>query len=410
MSTSTTLASEPSTARSKNTGLPVSLLTGGFDKPYAYGMSIALASHGVRLEVIGSDEVDSPEMHSRDGIDFLNWQRGWRRDVTAFQKITRLLGFYLRLAIYAARTNSRVFHILWNNKFVYFDRTLLMLYFRMLGKRITLTAHNVNTAKRDRRDSWLNRATLKAQYRLADRIFVHTKKMRTDLISEFGVRPEAVTVIPFGINNAAVHSPLTLAEAKGKLGIRNSDRTVLFFGRIQPYKGLEYLIEAFELLSSEGSAYRLIIAGEPKKEHEQYWLGMQRRIENGPARDKVLQAITYIPDDETEIYFKAADALVLPYTDIYQSGVLFLGYSFGLPTIATDVGSFREEIIEGETGLICRPADPADLAQAIERYFSSSMYVDLTACRANIEAYALQRYSWDLVADITIRAYKEIQH
>ena len=166
MNTSTTLASELSTARSKSTRLPVTLLTGGFDKPYAYGMSIALASHGVRLEVIGSDEVDSPEMHSRDAIEFLNWQQGWRHDVSAFQKITRLLGFYLRLAIYALRTNSRLFHILWNNKFVYFDRTVLMLYFRMLGKRITLTAHNVNTAKRDRSDSWLNRVTLKVQYRL----------------------------------------------------------------------------------------------------------------------------------------------------------------------------------------------------------------------------------------------------
>ena len=410
MSTSTMLASELSTTRSKSTGVRVGLLTGGFDQPYAYGLSIALANHGVRLQVIGSDEVDSPEMHSSDGIEFLNWQQGWRRDVSVLHKITRLLGFYLRLAMYAARTKSRIFHILWNNKFVYFDRTLLMVYFRMLGKRITLTAHNVNTAKRDRRDSWLNRVTLKVQYRLADRIFVHTKKMRTDLIFEFGVRPESVTIIPFGINNAAVHSPLTPAEAKRKLGIRESERTVLFFGRIQPYKGLEYLIEAFELLSSEGAPYRLIIAGEPKKEHEQYWLGMRSRIENGPTRDKVLQAITYIPDDETEVYFKAADALILPYTDIYQSGVLFLGYSFGLPTIATEVGSFREEIIEGETGLICRPADPADLAQAIERYFSSSMYADLTACRAKIEGYALQRYSWDLVAGITIRAYQEIQH
>ena len=45
-------------------------MTGGFDKPYAYGMSMALAGHGVRLEVIGSDEVDSPEMHSSHGIDF----------------------------------------------------------------------------------------------------------------------------------------------------------------------------------------------------------------------------------------------------------------------------------------------------------------------------------------------------
>ena len=46
------------------------LLTGGFDKPYAYGISMALASHGIRLEVIGSDEVDNPEMHSALGLIF----------------------------------------------------------------------------------------------------------------------------------------------------------------------------------------------------------------------------------------------------------------------------------------------------------------------------------------------------
>jgi glycosyltransferase involved in cell wall biosynthesis len=51
-----------------------------------------------------------------------------------------------------------------------------------------------------------------------------------------------------------------------------------------------------------------------------------------------------------EVYLKAADVMVLPYNEIFQSGVLFLGYSFGLPVIATDVGSFREEIVEGERG------------------------------------------------------------
>jgi glycosyltransferase involved in cell wall biosynthesis len=257
----------------------------------------------------------------------------------------------------------------------------------------------------------MNRVTLKAQYRLADGIFVHTQKMRAELISEFGVHPDAVTVIPFGINNAAVHTALTPAEAKRKLHIEGCERAVLFFGRIQPYKGLEHLIEGFELLSAAetGARIRLIIAGAPKKEHEAYWLNLRRRIESGPLRDKVLQAIRYISDEETEVYFKAADALVLPYTDIYQSGVLSLGYSFGLPTIATDVGAFRDEIIEGETGLICRPADPADLALAIERYFASSMYADLNNSRMRIQAYALRRYSWNLVADITIRRYKEIQ-
>jgi glycosyltransferase involved in cell wall biosynthesis len=392
-------------------GLRVALLTGGFDKPYAYGVAMALAARRVPLDVVGSDDLDCPEMHSSPEIRFLNWQKSWQSEAGVLAKIVRLLGFYLRLVLYAAGSKSRIVHILWNNKCVYFDRTLLMLYLRLLRKRIVLTAHNVNTAKRDQTDTWMNRVTLKAQYRLADGIFVHTQKMRAELISEFSVHPDAVTVIPFGINNAAVHTALTPAEAKRKLHIGGCERTVLFFGRIQPYKGLEHLIEAFELLSAAetGAPIRLIIAGAPKKEHEAYWLNLRRRIESGPLRDKVLQAIRYISDEETEVYFKAADALVLPYTDIYQSGVLSLGYSFGLPTIATDVGAFRDEIIEGETGLICRPADPADLALAVERYFASSMYADLNNSRTRIQAYALRRYSWNLVADITIRTYKEIQ-
>ena len=61
--------------------------------------------------------------------------------------------------------------------------------------------------------------------------------------------------------------------------------------------------------------------------------------------------IQFIPDEEMELYFKAADVLVLPYKEIFQSGVLFLAYSFGLPVIATDVGSFREDIVEGQDGI-----------------------------------------------------------
>ena len=68
----------------------------------------------------------------------------------------------------------KIFHILWNNKFEFFDRTLLMLYYKLLGKKIVFTAHNVNIRKRDGNDSWLNRFSLKIQYQLVDHIFVHT--------------------------------------------------------------------------------------------------------------------------------------------------------------------------------------------------------------------------------------------
>ncbi len=70
------------------------------------------------------------------------------------------------------------------------------------GKKVVFTAHNVNAGRRDKKDSWLNRITLKCQYKLADHVFVHTKKMKNELVGEFDVEAEKVTVIPYGINNA----------------------------------------------------------------------------------------------------------------------------------------------------------------------------------------------------------------
>ena len=55
---------------------------------------------------------------------------------------------------------------------------------------------------------------------------------------------------------------------------------------------------------------------------------------------------------------------MLPYRHIYQSGVLFSGYSFGLPVLAADVGSLKDEIVEGKTGFVFQPEDPVDLAKA----------------------------------------------
>ena len=60
-----------------------------------------------------------------------------------------------------------------------------------------------------------------------------------------------ITVIPFGINNAVPNTSLTPGEAKQRLGIRESERTILFFGNITPYKGLEYLIAAFRQILAE---------------------------------------------------------------------------------------------------------------------------------------------------------------
>ena len=387
--------------------IEVALLTGGFDKPYAFGLAMVLAAQGVSLDMIGSDAVDSPELHTTPRLSFMNLQ-GSQRDASLAVKISRALVFYARLIRYAAVAQPRVFHILWNNKLQFLDRTLLMLYYKALGKKIVFTAHNVNAGKRDANDSLLNRITLRAQYLLADHIFVHTEKMRQELLQDFGVREEAVSVIPFGINNSVPHTDLTPGEAKRRLGITGDQRTILFFGAIRPYKGLEYLVESFLRLATTHPEYRLVIAGDTRKGAENYLEKIQRTMDCHPNRAQVIQKIQYIPDEETELYFKAADVLALPYTHIFQSGVLFLAHSFGLPVVAADVGSISDDIIEGRTGFLCRPCDAADLARAIEKYFESDLFKTLDRRRQEIRDYANARHSWDIVGEITRSAYAEL--
>lgn len=383
----------------------VGLLTGGFDRPYVFGLATALVSKGVHLDVIGGDEVDHPELHAHPKLNFLNLRGSQQARVSIREKAARVLIYYAKLIRYAAIAKPKILHIVWNNRFQFFDRTLLMLYYKLLGKKIVLTAHNINANRRDSKDTLLNRLTLKAQYRLADHIFVHTEKMKNELSADFGIRETAITVIPFGVNNSVPNTSLTTAEAKRRLGIGDGEKTILFFGRIGPYKGLKSLVTAFQQITKRSTDYRLIIAGRPKKGAEEYLEGILKTISGDRNGERVITKIEYIPDEETELYFKAADVLALPYTQIYQSGVLFLAYSFGLPAIATNVGSFDADIIEGRTGFLCKPGDPADLARAIEMYFASDLYQQLDRRRQDIRDYGNKRHSWDSVAELTRNIY-----
>jgi D-inositol-3-phosphate glycosyltransferase len=388
--------------------LAAALLTGGIDRPYAFGLAMALVSKGVCLEVIGGDAVDSPEMHTCRGLRFFDLLRTQVRGETRTGKIVRILKNYARLIRYAAVAQPAVFHILWNPKVEFFDRTLLMFYYKLLGKKVALTVHNVNQARRDGKDSLLNRVTLRIQYRFTDHMFVHTRKMKDELVNDFGVPEKAVTVIRHPINNAFPDTDLIPAEAKRQLGLGDAEKAILFFGKIKPYKGLEHLLAAFQQLVTGDPSYRLIIAGEVQKEHGKYMEEIQRLITRDFAPGQIILKIQFIPDAEMEVYLKAADVLVLPYNEIFQSGVLFLAYSFGLPVVATDVGSFREEIVAGYTGFLCRPCDPAHLAKTIARYFASDLYRNLGTRRQEIKDYADVHHSWDAVAELTGNAYTDM--
>lgn len=404
----------PRESNCRSVRLQAAVLTGGGDKPYALGLSEALTAAGCEIDFIGSNDLDVPELRNNPGVRFLNLRGDMRSDVGAATKVFRVLGYYMKLIQYAGTAKPRVFHILWNNKFEWFDRTALMLYYRLLGKRVVFTAHNVNGRKRDGTDNWLNRLSLRIQYGLSHHVFVHTRRMKDELILDFFLPATKVTVIPFGINNTVPNTPLTPADAKRRLGLSGRDQVMLFFGRIAPYKGLDYLIDALGQLAGKYPDLRLVIAGMPKivagaiGEGENYWKEIEELITRTGTAERILQRIQFVPDEETELYFKAADVLVLPYRHIFQTGVLFLGYGFGLPAIAADVGSLKEEIIEGRTGFVSPAKDPAALASTIETYFSSDLFQNLERHRREIQEYANERYSWAKVASITTGIYSDI--
>jgi glycosyltransferase involved in cell wall biosynthesis len=231
--------------------------------------------------------------------------------------------------------------------------------------------------------------------------------MKQELMSDFTVADDKATVIPFGINNTVPNTELTSAAARTQLGLRPDDKVMLFFGNIAPYKGLNYLVEAFGKVAPSNDRYRLVIAGR-RKPGDDHWHAVDQALERSGVRERVVERIEYIPDEETEVYFKAADVVVLPYTHIFQSGVLFLGYSFGLPALVSDVGPLKEEIVEGQTGFVFQPRNVDDLAATIRRFFESDLYRELKHRRAVIQREANERHSWSKVASTTADVYAKL--
>jgi glycosyltransferase involved in cell wall biosynthesis len=131
--------------------------------------------------------------------------------------------------------------------------------------------------------------------------------------------------------------------------------TILFFGRIEPYKGIEVLLKAFAHVKAAVPRARLRIVGGG-------FLSVVERSE--VTRLGVELTNRWIADREVGGYFSEADAIVLPYTDASQSGVLAIAASFGVPAIASNVGGLAEQVMDGVNGLLTPPGDSKALAEA----------------------------------------------
>ncbi len=384
--------------------LKVSILTAGRDPYYALGLLSGLVGSPIRIDFIGNTGMGQAPAAHAGNVRYWNLYPDQPAGAPAWRKLAGVVGQYLSLLRYGVTTDSSLFHILWYNKLEWFDNTVLLLFYKALRKRVVFTVHNVNRKERDGQHDLVNRWSLKFLYRQVDHIFAHTRQAKAQIINDFGVSDEKITVIPFGVNSFTFQTSLTPAGARKRLGIAPAEKVLLFFGNIAPYKGLDLLVDAL----AETSGRRLIIAGPIKKGCDSYWRQVEDAIRSKGLTERVIKEIKFVPDEDVEIYFKAADVTILPYKTVSQSGVLFLSYNFGVPVIATGVGGLAESIEEGETGFVCRPDDAADLAAKIDQYFQSKLFEELEARRKSIVREVSRRHSWDNIGRETCRVYARV--
>ncbi len=150
-----------------------------------------------------------------------------------------------------------------------------------------------------------------------------------------------------------------------KLGLDKTKKTLLFFGFIRDYKGLDLLIDSFGELDD---SYQLIIAGETYGSFDKY----DNQIEQNPNKDRIYKHVKYVSDSEVSTFFSAADVCILPYKSATQSGITGISYHFETPMIATNVGGLAEIIHHNKTGLIVENANSTEITKSIQKFFDTN--------------------------------------
>ncbi len=199
------------------------------------------------------------------------------------------------------------------------------------------------------------RSVFASVLRNSNAFIVHSEHDRDLLGSIYELSGRPVAVVPHGPFDH--YSVERIPDEAGTFRL-------LFFGLIRPYKGLKYLVEAFNRLSPEEARdFSLTVVGETWEGHTEP-LDM---IEASPHRDRITVVNRYVSDDEAKEYFARADALVLPYLRSSASGPLHIAMSNGMAVVVSAVGGLTEAAQEYAGAVMVEPEDVDGLVEALRK-------------------------------------------
>ncbi|HEY9709635.1 MAG TPA: glycosyltransferase family 4 protein [Oculatellaceae cyanobacterium] len=267
-----------------------------------------------------------------------------------------------------------------------------LLLAKLLGYRIVWTLHNLSPHEKLEPESigWFAHL---AMAQLANAVIVHCESARRALAQKYYRRRSVFTI--FHPSYIEVYpNTLSKKEARGMLKLADGQRMILFLGTIRAYKGVEQLIKAFQRVKDDNLV--LVIAGK-------LWHSMSERnfLQDSSYLDKrIFPVPKFIPDKDLQIYYNAADVVVLPYTNVLSSGSALLAMSFGCPIIAPAVGCLTE-LITADTGVLYDPSEVDGLYKALLQ----ALLQDQKTMGENAYKRAAQ-FTWEGMARKTLQVYR----
>jgi glycosyltransferase involved in cell wall biosynthesis len=220
----------------------------------------------------------------------------------------------------------------------------------------------------------------------ADLILTYSNFMK-ESIKKY-VSSKAIEVLPLGIHDALC------PKLEKKFDLNKESLDVLFFGRLESYKGIDTLVRAYEILKKENLKIKLTIAGRGK---------IDKHLENKINELGIIFKNYWISNEELCRLIENCDVLVAPYKNATQSGIVSVALAYGVPIIATNVGSFSEYIKDGVNGFLVNVDDNLTLAEKIKVLYQNRWLVVEMAKKAKEIG---ELYKWSSIMRKAIELYK----
>ncbi|URZ14842.1 glycosyltransferase family 4 protein [Clostridium felsineum] len=365
---------------------------GNINNKYSFDLCNGLYKNGINVKLITNDCNNTEGLNVEFKKIFKSFGRRGK-----VKKLLQYINSWREIIKYIEIENIDILHVQWIT-FAPVDYYFLNMISKKRVK-IVMTVHDILPFNKKIYDYHYH----KKIYNKTDRIILQAKVNVDRIQQEFNLEKDKCKYIPHGhfISNVKT---IDKHVARKALSIANNKKVFLFFGQIKKVKGLHILIQALSLAVKENKNIYLIIAGKVWKDNFAYY---QDIIDKLNLKDYIRCDIKFIPDEDIGYYFCASDVIVLPYLEIYQSGVVQLAYAYSKPVIATDVGGLGEVVEQNITGVLVPKANKELLAKAIVSFSKESMDA-IDKIGANGKKYAEKNFDWQNICKDVKELYNNV--